>query len=133
MAIMLQTNKQAFLDRFRKSKVKAVKLPDGTVEYVRSITPGERDDFENSLNDGKVKNLKDFRSRFLVLVLSDAEGNRIFTDKDVEEVKNLPGGADFEILFEEGYAFNGMSREALEELKKSSENETSSGSGSTSA
>jgi len=126
-------NRKAFTERYRKAQTKPVTLPDGTVQLVRAITPGERDAFENWLTKQKDKVTDNFRAKWLSLVLCDEEGVRLYADSDVDEIKNIPGGADFEILFDDSWAFNGMSREALAELKKSSASAHLNGSASTSA
>ncbi len=125
-------NKQAFADRYKKARTKAVPLPDGAVQLVRAITPGERDAFETWTNKQKDKATDLFRARWLALVLCDDAGNRLYSDAEASELKDVPGGVDFEILIDESWAFNGMSREARDELKKSSASGTLNGSVSTS-
>lgn len=59
--------------------------------YVRILTVGERDSYENLwLTRGK-GGVKDFRSEYLCRVLCDESGQRIYGDGDVAEVAGLDG------------------------------------------
>lgn len=59
--------------------------------YVRVLTVGERDSYENLwLSRGK-GGVKDFRSEYLCRVLCDESGQRIYGDNDVAELSALDG------------------------------------------
>ena len=56
--------------------------------YVRALTGAERDAFEASMVDQRGRdrkmNLKNLRARLCALTICDEEGNRLFSDSDVE-------------------------------------------------
>lgn len=59
--------------------------------FVRVLTVGERDAYENLwLSRGK-GGVQDFRSEYLCRVICDESGNRIYTDQDVKEISSLDG------------------------------------------
>lgn len=126
-------DRQAFLARYKACRTKEVKLPDGTTQHVRAISPKERDAFDHFVLKEKDKAKESFRATWLALVLCDDKGKRLFEDADVPELNALAGGGEFEILFDESYDYNGMTQEARDTLKKSSATATGTGSSSTSA
>jgi hypothetical protein len=69
-----------------------VKVPEwkkdgeaGTV-YLRLMTVGERDAYECEWLANKEKGVPNFRSKFLARCLCVKDGNRIFTDAQVEQL-----------------------------------------------
>ena len=106
------------------SKVEPVEVPEwANVEvYVRSLTAGERDMFEESFRDedGKRRDLKDFRAKFAALSLCDKHGARIFTDNDVAAL-SLKSAAALDRVLDAGRALSGMDDDSITELEKNSE------------
>ena len=69
----------------------AVPLPElGGVVYVRGMTGSERDAFEVSLVQGRGRkrevNLRNLRAKLVAYCTVDAQGVRLFTDADVEQL-----------------------------------------------
>lgn len=124
-------DKSGFFETF-KPRAKRVDLPEGRCVFVRALSLEERDRFENDCFQGTIKNLENFRARFLVLAIADTEGQRLLGEEDLAALGRLPCG-DLELVFETAYEFSCMSKEALAELKKNSAAGGASGSDSTSA
>lgn len=109
-----------------KVPTQAVSLPElgGETVYVWGLSGAERDSFESTMvvQRGKKReqNLANIRARFLVLVLRDADGQRLFTDGDAGAVGNLPASV-LDRLFDVGRKLSGMTEEDVEELGKASE------------
>lgn len=83
--------------------------------YVRSMTVGERDAYENLwLTRGK-GGVKDFRSELLCRVLCDENGGRIYADADVAEVASLDG-AILSRVFDLAAAHNKLTEKDVREL-----------------
>jgi len=63
-----------------------VKVPEwgGTV-FIRVMTCGERDAYENDWNLHKGKGYENFRTKFLAKCLCDSKGQRLFSDAEVEQ------------------------------------------------
>lgn len=98
-----------------------VKVPEwkkdgepGTV-YLRLMTVGERDAYECEWLANKEKGVPNFRSKFLARCLCDKEGNRIFTDADVEKLATK-SVAVVDRLFKKAMKHNAMSMADVEEL-----------------
>lgn len=105
----------------------AVTVPElGETVWVWGLTGAERDAFECSMTEqrGKkrISNLANIRARFLVLVLRDADGARLFTDGEAAAVGNLPASV-LDRLFDVGRALSGMSEADVDELGKGSESD----------
>lgn len=69
----------------------AVSIPElGGVVYVRGMTGAERDAFEVSLVQGRGKrrevNLQNLRAKLVAYCTVDAQGTRLFTDADVDQL-----------------------------------------------
>jgi hypothetical protein len=96
------------------TKTESVTVPewnDATV-YVRTISGTEREAFEESYAEQKMKN---FRMRFLVKTLCDESGERLFDDADVEEL-GKKSSAVINRLFDKAWALNAFTPEAVEKL-----------------
>jgi len=81
--------------------------------YVRRITAGERDDFERTMK-GSTKNVRAF---VVALVTVDADGNPLFSGKDIEWLAGKPSFA-LEPIIDAHQRLNGMSRADIKELEK---------------
>jgi hypothetical protein len=118
-----------------KDKLLALTLPrqevavpelGGETVWVWGLSGAERDGFEATMTEqrGKkrVQNLANIRARFLVLVLRDADGKRLFTDAEAGVVGNLPASV-LDRLFDVGRKLSGMTEADVEELGKGSESD----------
>lgn len=103
----------------------------GGAVYVRALTGIERDAFEASMVDQRGKsrtiNLKNLRARLCALTICDEEGNRLFSDADVEELGKKSAAA-LTRVFEVAQRLSGLSQEDVEELGKPSEDGPNEGS-----
>lgn len=94
---------------------------------LRSVNEAERSRLEASIKDksGNVSASKsvDLKCRILVLGIDDGEGNQLYTNSDVQELRNQDS-ADIDALVEAVTDFWGMSSADFADLKKNS-NETS--------
>lgn len=98
----------------------------GDVVWVWGLSGFDRDAFESTMTVQRGKkreqNLANIRARFLVLVLRDADGKRLFTDADASVVGNLPASV-LDRLFDVGRKLSGMTEADVEELGKGSESD----------
>jgi ssDNA-binding replication factor A large subunit len=65
-------------------------------------------------------NYDNIRARLVVLVLGDAEGNRVFKDGDVKAVGELPCD-EVDRIYEAGLRVNLLNKQAEETIRKNSE------------
>lgn len=84
--------------------------------YIRVISGGDRDRFEDSYADQK---LRAFRVRFLVLTLCDEKGDRLFADDQVDLLAKK-SSVVINRVFEAAWKLNAFSQEAVDELGESS-------------
>lgn len=54
--------------------------------FIRVMTCGERDAYENDWVQNKNKGVENFRSKFLARCLCDDRGERLFTDAEIAEL-----------------------------------------------
>ena len=54
--------------------------------FIRVMSCGERDAYENDWVQNKGKGVDNFRSKFLAKCLCDEKGERLFTDAEVEQL-----------------------------------------------
>jgi hypothetical protein len=94
-------------------KLEKVTVPEwGGDVYIKTISGVDRDRFEEGYSEQRMKN---FRSRFLVLTLSDENGGRLFTDAEVEEL-GKKSSLVINRLFDKAWSLNAFTNEAVEEL-----------------
>lgn len=91
----------------------------GTVR-IRTLTGTERDQFESSIvhfgrNGSREMRLQNLRARFVALVIVDADGNRVFSDKDVKQLGGKSAAA-LQRVWDAGRKLSGLSDEDVEEL-----------------
>lgn len=95
----------------------------GTVR-VRGLTGAERDAFEASVVETRGKsvkaNIKNIRAKLVALTVIDDKGNRIFSEKDVEQLGQKSAIA-LNKVFEVSQRLSGLRPEDMEELSKNSE------------
>jgi hypothetical protein len=103
----------------------AIPVPEwGGDVYCRTLSGTERDAFEDSYSD---KKMKQFRCRFLVLALCDESGDRLFADTDVNEL-GTKSSVVINRLFESSWKHNAFTIEAVESLGEGSPEGQSGGS-----
>lgn len=109
-----------------------VEVPEwgGTVR-VRGLSGAERDAFEASMveirgNSRKVR-LENIRARLVALATVDENGERLFSDKDVEELGKKSGVA-LDRVWEAARNLSGLSDDDVEELAEGFEDAPSDGS-----
>jgi hypothetical protein len=84
--------------------------------FFRTISGAERDQFEDSYAEQK---MKAFRVRFLVLTLADEAGARLFEDKDIEDL-GKKSSVVINRLFDEAWQHNAFTQEAVDALGEGS-------------
>lgn len=92
----------------------------GTVR-LGTLRARDRDAFEASLiaKDGKRAGLENMRARFVALCIQDDDGNRMFSDAEIEALGGKSAKA-VEKLFVEAQKLNALSDEDVKELEKNS-------------
>lgn len=114
-------------DDFRAAKSRpprAVDVPGYGTAYVRALTAGERDRFDQGNYtvgpDGRPQlSLGDVSARLVALCACDQDGRRLFTDDAVDQLNDLPSDL-VEPVASAAQDFNGMSKRAKEEAAKNS-------------
>jgi hypothetical protein len=93
----------------RSTRIVTVEVPEwgGTV-HLRALTVGERDRLDQFVQDSKQK-VSGFRSLVLSLCLCDADGNRLFADRQREEIDGLDASV-VERLFAAAMPLAGLSQ-----------------------
>lgn len=98
-------------------KVEKVSIPEWGGDYfVRVISGADRDSFEESYADQKMKS---FRVRFLILSLCDESGERIFTEADTAELSKK-SAVVINRVFEVAWKANAFTQEAVDALGEGS-------------
>lgn len=101
--------------------IRKIPIPEWSGDvFIRSMSAGEWDDFENSLvkitDGGKQKaNLKNYRARFASIIICDADGNKLFLPSDITNLSKKSRKAMDRILTA-GKKLNGISDEDESEL-----------------
>ncbi len=92
----------------------------GTV-YIRELTAGEMDAWEQYCVDLRQRRLKDaipnLRAHLLVRCICDEHGNRLFEDGDAAALGGKSSTA-LQVLFDAAVELNKMSAEAVEAVEK---------------
>lgn len=102
-----------------------VAVPEwGGVVRVRALTGAERDRFEASIVEQRGKgaprlNTTNIRAKLVALTVVDENGNRIFTDDDVEALGRKSAAA-LNRVFEVAQRLSGLTQADMEELEKNS-------------
>ncbi len=96
----------------------------GGAVRVRALTGAERDAFEQSIVEQRGKstrmNLRNIRAKLVALTVVDADGKRLFSDKDAE-LLGKKSAAALDRVFEVAQRLSGLSPEDMEELSGNSE------------
>lgn len=94
-----------------------VEVPEwGGEVFIRNMTAAERDHFESSVIQGNKQNMKNLRSRLVVLCAVDESGKRIFNDSDADALGKKSAAA-VDRLFTAASKHNGFSSKDIEELE----------------
>ncbi len=97
-----------------------VEIPEwGGSVIVRGLSGTERDRFEDTITDQSGKNaklnLRNFRAKLVVLATFDNDGNRLFSEADVERLGQKSAAA-IQRIFKVAQRLAGMSDEEVKEL-----------------
>lgn len=104
------------------NKLETVSVPEwGGDVCIKVLTGTDRDAFEEAYSDQKMKN---FRSRFLVLTLCDEKGERLFTEKEVDEL-GRKSAVVLARLFDKAWSLNAFRNEDVQELGNDSSGDLS--------
>lgn len=97
--------------------------------YLRSLKASELDRYESSLvdADGKPTRRDNYKARFLILVLCDENGNRIFKDGEAGAL-GMKHARILNRLWDAARRFNGLDADVSEELEKNYDETESAGS-----
>lgn len=101
-----------------KPSLKEVKVGDQKI-YVKEMTIGVRAKYESDLmnfSNGKSSNLE-VRSNVVLHCVVDEEGTRVFKDKDIGEIRQMPSKVVTKI-FDAILEISGLDNEELEEGKQ---------------
>lgn len=130
---MALLSKQEILDADDISK-ELVSVPEwGGEVYVGMLTGAERDRFEELSMKGKGKdrevNLANFRARLAAAVIVDGNGNRMFSETEIN-VLGAKSAAALDRVYEAGTKLNRISKEDVDAAVGNSESDQSDDSGS---
>lgn len=88
--------------------------------YIRVMTVGERDAYENEWQRKKDTGVDDFRTKFLVKCLVDDKGNRLFDNADIAKLSQKSARV-MNRVWMAAMDHNSLSDQSIEELAKNSD------------
>jgi len=95
-----------------------VQVPEwGGSVFIRVMTVGERDAYENDWVVNKGKGVDDFRTKFLARCICDASGTRLFSDAEIP-VLSKKSAKVMSRLWQKAMEHNALSDKDVEELAK---------------
>ena len=95
-----------------------VQVPEwGGSVFVRVMSVGERDSYENDWMVNKSKGVDNFRSKFLQRVLCDEKGDLLFSSQEVEKLAKKSARVITKI-WEAAMKHNALTDDDVEELAK---------------
>jgi hypothetical protein len=98
-----------------------VNVPEwGGDVFVRVMTVGERDAYENEWQRKRETGVDDFRTKFLMRCLVDEKGNRLFDNGDIARLSQKSARV-MNRVWMAAMEHNSLSEESIEELAKNSE------------
>lgn len=98
--------------------LKELKVPEwGGSVFIRVMTVGERDSYENEWIINKNKGVENFRSKFLQRVLCDENGKLIFESSEIESLASKSARVIARI-WEAAMKHNALTDGDVEELAK---------------
>ena len=130
---MVQLNKQAILE-VNDIEIEQVDVPEwGGHVFVKGMTGLERDTFEASIvqqrgKDARV-NLVNIRAKLAAATICDAEGIRLFNDKDVKALGKKSANA-LQRVFDVAQRLSGITEDDVDELADNLEKNLPDGSAS---
>jgi hypothetical protein len=75
-----------------RSRIVSVDVPEwGGSVNIRPMDVRELDEYSNDAMRSKASGLKDFRTRLVAYCLCDENGNRLFTEKDIDALAGKSG------------------------------------------
>jgi hypothetical protein len=93
-----------------------VEVPEwGGDVYLRVMTVGERDEYENEWLRSKDRGMANFRTKFLGKCLCDEKGVRLFTDAELGELAKKSATV-MNRLWNEAMKFNALREEDVEQI-----------------
>ena len=114
----MEVSKESFL-AFAKNMVRKqeVSIEGYGKVYIRILKARERDNYEGAIAVGEKFNFDNFRSKLVALCLCDANGNRVFSDAEVNLLGDLPADI-INQLFTVAQELNGFTAKAVEQSEK---------------
>lgn len=95
-----------------------VNVPEwGGEVYIRVMSVGERDAYENEWVQNRGKGVESFRSKFLARCLCDEKGERLFSDADIQLLEKKSAKVMCR-LWDKAMAHNSLASSDVEELAK---------------
>jgi hypothetical protein len=95
-----------------------VEVPEwGGSVFIRVMTVGERDAYENEWTLSKIRGMENFRAKLLQRTLCDANGVLLFTAGELDALA-AKSAAVCDRLFAKAAKHNGLSKGDVEELAK---------------
>lgn len=95
-----------------------VAVPEwGGSVFIRVMSCGERDAYENDWVMNKNKGVENFRSKFLARCLCDDKGSRLFTDAEIGELSKKSAKV-LGRLWQKAMEHNALTEADVEELGK---------------
>lgn len=112
-------SKAALLAAANQTKLEPLELPElgGTV-YVKAMTAGEREAFEQDMDGKDLIKSKKVRATVFANSVTDENGNRLFTSDDIDAINNLPASIVSKV-FDKSNELNGIdTKQAVEQAEK---------------
>jgi hypothetical protein len=120
-------NREFFLKRLER-RYTTVTLPvSGKTVDIQSLSEAEKSAYEAAImaktSDGvqvSIDRMRDARSRLIVLVLVDPEGNRLLMDGDMPTLRDNMDGAESAAIYDTARVHCGFAKGDIEALVKNS-------------
>jgi len=114
---MAALNKQQILAADDMGLLKVHVKEWGGDVYIRVMSCGERDSYENDWVVNKAKGVENFRTKFLARCLCDENGVRLFSDAEVVELSKKSARV-MSRVWQKAMDHNALNNEDVEELAK---------------
>ena len=85
--------------------------------FIRVMSVGERDSYENEWVRNKDKGVDNFRTKFLARCLCDEKGERLFTDAEIEKLATKSARV-MSRVWQKAMEHNALTDKDVEELAK---------------
>lgn len=113
----MSLSKDAILSANDSGMLKVAVPEWGGEVFIRVMSVGERDAYENDWVVNKHKGVSDFRTKFLARCLCDESGKRLFSDDDIPALAAKSARVMCR-LWEKAMAHNALSDSDVDELAK---------------